>query len=107
MKIIGIVETQFSASHTVPGHPQCAQLHGHVWHVRVDIPFLEAEHIPVVARATKQYQGTDLDRYMPGVQTTCSGLAVFFREQLSDFPVESIEVVTDDGFGARVEWVSR
>jgi hypothetical protein len=107
MKIIGVVETKFSASHTVIDHPQCGELHGHEWHVRIEIPFLDASLIPGVISEIVAYHRKDLNRFLPGVETTCSGLAFYFREKLSDFPVEAIEITTDDGLGARVEWPNR
>jgi 6-pyruvoyl tetrahydropterin synthase len=106
-KIIGTIETSFSASHSVPTHPLCDEVHGHVWRVRIEIPMLPANDTRDIIALIRQYHGHDLDRYLPGVDTHCAGLAAYFREKLSDYPVSAIEVITDDGFGARIEWPVR
>lgn len=113
MNSMTVVETDFSGSHTVPGHELCGERHGHTWRVRVVIATEEESldggtlALPAIVAIIRTYHGRDLDRFLPAVKTTAAGLAAFFHERLSDFPVHSIEVMTNDGYGAHVTWVVR
>lgn len=111
MYFTAIVETSFSGSHTVPSHPVCGERHGHTWRVRVEIASDEKDMdggaMADIVAAIRQYHHRDLDRFLPGVDTHASGLAAYFREILSDYPITAIEVITDDGYGVRVEWRAR
>lgn len=108
MKITTVVEAEFAASHTVKGHPICGERHGHTWRVRVEIAADEKDlDTGTVAEIVSQYHLRDLDRFLPGVETGASGLAAFFRERLTDYPVTAIEVVADGAFGVRLEWERR
>lgn len=111
MKITTTYVTEFSGSHTVAKHPVCGQLHGHVWNVRIEIAGndaeLDANAIRNIGHIIAEYHRKDLDRYLPGVETTNAGLAAYFRELLSEYPITMIEVTTDDGVGARLDWLAR
>lgn len=108
MKITAIVEVSLSGSHTVKDHPICGERHGHAWRVRVEIAADEKDlDTGTVAEIITQYHLRDFDRFLPGVETHCSGLGAFFRERLSDYPVTAIEVTADAAFGVRLEWERR
>jgi len=111
MKITAVIETRFSGAHTVKGHPLCEERHGHTWRVRIEIAAdeknMDVGSLETITNVVTQYHRCDLDRFLPGVETSASGLAYYFREQLSYYPVSAIEVVTDDGYGVKVEWPVR
>lgn len=111
MKAFAVVETTFSGSHTVLGHPRCGERHGHVWKIRIELATdekaLVAGSLADITALIRQFSGHDLDRYVPGVELTCEGLSRYFRERLSEYPVSAIEMFTEDGYGARVEWSAR
>lgn len=111
MNTFAVVETTFSGSHTVLGHPRCGERHGHVWKIRVELTTEEkalvAGTLADITTIVRQFNCRDLDRYLPGVELTCEGLARYFRERLSEYPVRAIELTTEDGYGARVEWSAR
>lgn len=111
MDIISVAEVTITGAHTVVGHPRCGERHGHTWRVRVEIASPEKDlaggTLSSVIEDIRSYHRRDFDRFLPGVETTTAGLAAFFREILSDFPITAIEVMTDEGQGTRVTWQVR
>jgi hypothetical protein len=111
VNVVTVVETTISAAHSVRNHPRCGEKHGHTWRIRFEIAADEKDlvdsSVEDIAPGVAQYQHTDLDRFLPGVETTPRGLAALFHDQYSRFPITAIEVVTDDGIGARVTWALR
>jgi len=111
MKSTTIVEAEFSGAHTVSGHPMCGERHGHTWKVQIELATDEKDMdvgtVADIRAVIFEFHARDLDRFLPGVETSASGLAAYFRERLSDFPVTAITIVTRDGFGVRAEWQLR
>jgi len=112
--IVGI-ETKFDAAHYLPGYKgKCANMHGHTWHVEVEVIGSVDEKSGMVYDLTELKSNVNfiIERFDHRIinelfpfedkPPTCENLAMFiFDELIAYYNVQSVKVREGEGGWAR------
>jgi 6-pyruvoyltetrahydropterin/6-carboxytetrahydropterin synthase len=114
--IIGVA-VKFDAAHFLPGYNgKCANMHGHTWHVEVEVsgPVYEADGMVVDLTILKRDVTAVIDKFDHKVlnetfpfggplSPTCENLAQWIFDKLSILhPITSVKVREGEGGWARI-----
>lgn len=112
------VQSRFSASHVIEGHPVCGRVHGHAWVVSatVDGPVSpktgavdgSSDLATGLAHVIVELDHKHLNDMLPGVVPTPEGIAAWVHERLLLASPRLTSVTVDDGdYAATLVWEIR